>query len=161
MQFSKKSYANKHEHKDIYFVLLPMILSVCLCVTFFMGSTFAWFSASQSMGIADIQMADYSVAVTVDGEDLDSAKKLSKGTYDVVITATGTATNGYCILFFDGAPWRHTIQIPVGSSLTFKLKVEKEAEFEVFSQWGSSSMNNAYKITNREAPYEYGIASET
>ncbi len=163
--FYRGKYTKKHENSDGFFsLLIPSVLGMCLCCVCLAGGTFAWFTASESTGTQNIQTANYSVSVTVIGGDwrstknteVDFTKKLPVGEYEVKITAIGSATNGYCILSFDGVPWRHTSPIAVGETLVFKLDMKKEAVLEVSAQWGSSSKAPEDKIINRAEPYTYG-----
>ncbi len=155
----QKTSEDTGKGKDIYLVLLPMLLGICLCVVCLIGGTFAWFTASESTQMQAVQAASYSATVTVDGEELNSAKTLEGGVYEIEITATGSASTGYCIVNLDGFEW-HTEQIPTGSVLKFKLDIKKNAVLEIYSQWGSSSMSNDDKIVGREEAYTYGEATE-
>ncbi len=165
MQFLKKTSKNKCEQKDIYLVLLPMILGMCLCATCLIGGTFAWFSASQSTGTADLKTAEYAVDISVGGVSYqtDEEYTLNQGKYTVTLTARGDATTGYCTITL-GNSQKWILQFPSEKysqpTLTFDLIMNESATVMFTSSWGTSVVNHTDAIT-ASGSITYGIAPET
>ncbi len=164
MQFLKRSSANKCRQRDIYQMLLPTVIGLCLCAAFLMGSTLAWFSASQSVGTLSIQAANYDVTAEVlitetaqPVDKVDGKYSLEAGeTYTVVFTANGNATTGYCVLKVnDTVKWVTKQLEPVGY-MTFKLIMNESATLEIVPYWGTYSsadgrVNDGDTLTYGEA----------
>ncbi len=161
----EKSSEKKDGKKDIYFVLLPMILGICLCVACFVSTTFAWYEATQTTSIQPIQAATCTVTVSVVGAD-DTAitaengiYHLERGTYAVTLTAFGGASTGYCTISLTDASLQtseyHTVQIPTKGDLqakiiAFSLTVGEGTDMSIASQWGHLSQMDG-KWENGEA----------
>ncbi len=160
MQFKhekiERSNKNKAEGKDIYLILLPVVLSILMCAVCLTGSTYAWFVASQNVSSQTIQAANYDVAVQVsNGAEVastpDGIYKLEAGkTYTVVLTASGQASTGYCMVYLGNmeAPVYHTAQILPGdeNKLTFEIVVNSAVDLKISDQWGTSSKAPAERL---------------
>ncbi len=158
---------NKSEERNIYLMLLPMLLGICLCTVCLVGGTFAWFSASQTTSTQSIVSSNYSVNTTVvalDGAAVDtqngSIYTLEAGkTYNVTLQASGSATTGYCIVKLNDDFFCHTVQFPSNEnttgSISFSLKMNESADLSIEAQWGSSAWDEEKKIKNNET-YSYG-----
>ncbi len=161
-RFYRGKYLKEKEESDgLTAMLLPSLLGIGLCAVCLAGGTYAWFSATQSAPAQVIQSAQYSVStqvLTAEGTQLPAyagAYTLEAGqTYTVVLTAAGDASTGYCILNLEDARL-HTVQIPVGTSLTFTLETRKSAVLTVTAQWGSSTRPEAERLAPAGA-YTYG-----
>ncbi len=148
-------------------MLLPSILGILLCMVCLCQMTWAWFSATQTSETAPIKSANYQITVTADDGTgavsiVDQTATLTSGaTYTVTLTASGTASTGFCILSYpasgeDGtAVTRHlySAQIASGDSVSFTIRVEATADVTVtFSpQWGTSSHKDNPDISSGTA----------
>ncbi len=155
----RRLYAKKREPSHgLTGMLMPSALSICLCALCFAGSSFAWFSASQSVSAPVIQAAQYRVETVVAGDavlsPIDGGYDLQPDTYDVTITAEGSASTGYCILNLSGTQV-YTAPIAPGSIMTFTLEIREAAALKVIPQWGSSSVAEGAHITEGET-YTHG-----
>ncbi len=158
---------SQHKNKGIYSLLFPMILSICLCVACLIGGTFAWFSATQTSSIQDIQTAVYTASAVIDGESLlaitaDEAKPafntLTAGTHEIVINTAGTANSGFCVLRFgdeDAYTDVHTLEIKPGSIATIKVTVTGgDAKMQLIPKWGKSAEGSTVIATGE---YTYTV----
>ncbi len=159
--------------KDIFLILLPTVLGICLCVACLVGGTFAWFTATSSAPTQPILAANYTVAVTVfsDGEAVpfsDGGYALVSGReYTVTLTATGDASTGYCVISLTGETGEpalyHTANFPTKAApsetvLRFRLTPGEDGKMTVTPQWGSSAKNDSEKWKNGGA---YPLAPES
>ncbi len=122
-----------------------------------MGSTWAWFTATQSTQTQTIQTANYDVLAVVKSGNkevdvVNGIYSLAQGEYTVMLTASGEATMGYCVLDFDGTK-AYTKPIPKGTSITLNLKINKPATLKITAVWGTYAGDET--IT---AGYTYGTA---
>ncbi len=156
--FYKGKYYKKEEKDNLTAMLLPSILGIILCAVCLMGSTWAWFTATQSTGTQTIQAANYEVSAVIKLNDTEIAANngtytLAAGTYTVTLTASGDATTGYCVLDFSTEK-AYTEQIPKGTSITLTLNMNDPATLEITAVWGTYAGDG--KIS---AEYTYGTAS--
>ncbi len=165
--FYKGRYAKESEKSDGFVsMLVPSMLSICICVICLAGSTFAWFTASQSTSTQTITAANYKVETIVkkvtETEDIETvvaaedggAYTLETGTYTVVLTATGDATTGYCIIKL-GETEIYKQQLKPENTFEFALVVYEDATLEITYQWGTAA-NPGSSIVN--GSYTYGTA---
>ncbi len=159
--FYRGKHAEKEEKSDGFTsMLMPSVLGICICAVCLAGSTFAWFTASQSTATQTIQAANYNVTtvVTISNEtpisEQNGVYHLEKDTtYEVTLTAKGDATTGYCILDFGGSK-AYTDQIAKGTSITINLKMNESATLEITAVWGTYAGDG--KISTE---YTYGTAT--
>ncbi len=156
-------YKGKHhkiEEKDsLTAMLLPSMLGIVLCAVCLMGSTWAWFTATQSTATQTIQAANYEVSAVVKFGNTELAEEngtytLAAGIYTVTLTASGDATTGYCVLDFGNDIKAYTNQIAKETAITFTLKINEPATLEITDVWGTYAGDET--IT---AGYTYGTAS--
>ncbi len=126
---------------NLFFILLPSILGICLCTICLFGGTYAWFIDSQRTGIQNIQTADFYVSVVINQEMTEiplenGMYSLGVGQYSVSLTAGGDATTGYCVFVFNGKEV-FTEQIAKGNEITFTLSINKETKLKVVPVWGT------------------------
>ena len=148
-------------------VLLPSFLSIILSVILLCGMTWAWFETTKAGSTEPIRTAEYGMTVTVSkggvaeiGGDYGNGGKryilAADIDYTVVLTATGTAKTGFCIMSFPAENAEgitvtkelYSAQMPSGSSITFTLRLTKATEVNFMPQWGTSARSEAPDIEN-------------
>ena len=148
-------------------VLLPSFLSIILSVILLCGMTWAWFETTKAGSTEPIRAAEYGVTVTVSnngvavtGGDYGNGGKCyilaADIDYTVVLTATGTAKTGFCIMSFPAENAEgisvtkelYSAQMSSGSSITFTFRLEKATEVNFIPQWGTSARSEAPDIEN-------------
>ena len=161
--FSSLFYVPKYEKvSDVSFsrIIVSSVLGILLCIFCLAGLTWAWFSGSSSSAANSITAAEFKVKVTINGSEITSANgkyTLTQEQNQVIVTADGSATTGYCIVKF-GENTYHTIQIfkvPAENnpqSVTFTVKSVAGAELEIIPQWGTYADDNNETLikANRE-----------
>lgn len=165
--FHKPKYFKKKERSDgIYHVLAPSVVAVFICTICLCGTSWAWFTASHTGSVTTIQSANYSVTVTASPSDTSTVTtangiyeaSLEGGTeYTVNITASGTATGGYCRVEFCGLTY-HTPQIKSGSSFSFGIIAYEDGTVTVTSQWGTCATEE--NTIDRNVPLLLGTPPE-
>ncbi len=157
---SRLFYKNKHNQKEagdnLTVLLLPSILGIILCAICLMGSTWAWFTATQSTETANIQSASYTITAEVLTENnlsiaTENSATLQQGRYTVTLTAIGDASTGYCKVKI-GSTEKLTQQFPSAKypekSITFTLVINEPARVEFIPCWGTSATDEAERILN-------------
>lgn len=148
-------------------VLLPSFLSIILSVILLCGMTWAWFETTKAGSTEPIRTAEYGMTITVSkggvaeiGGDYGNGGKryilAADIDYTVVLTATGTAKTGFCIMSFPAENAEgitvtkelYSAQMPSGSSITFTFRLTKAAEVNFMPQWGTSARSEAPDIEN-------------
>ena len=148
-------------------VLLPSFLSIILSVILLCGMTWAWFETTKAGSTEPIRTAEYGMTVTVSkggvaeiGGDYGNGGKryilAADIDYTVVLTATGTAKTGFCIMSFPAENAEgitvtkelYSAQMPSGSSITFTFRLTKATEVNFMPQWGTSARSEAPDIEN-------------
>ena len=158
--FYKGKYYKREEKDSLTAMFLPSTLSIILCAICLMGSTWAWFTASECAATQTIQAANYDVTAVIKLDDTEIAADngtytLEKGTYTVTLTASGDATTGYCVLDFGNDIKAYTEQIAKGTSITLTLKTNEPATLEITAVWGTYAGDGRIS-----AEYTYGKAEE-
>ncbi len=158
----KREESDKPKESDNAFrLLMPSILGICICAVCLAGSTFAWFTASQSTAAQTITAASYDVKVTIAPEiPLENgAYSLKAGTaYKVVLDAgSSTAATGYCVLELGGT--KVVTQQFSQMSITIDLDIKEDVSLKVIPQWGTSASKEE-KLQNGET-YTYDPTEET
>lgn len=136
--FYTVEHVKNTKEENILRMLAPSFVGIILCMVCLAGSTWAWFTASVQTQPQTIKTANYSIAVMVNNQPISASTTMSAGqTYNVVLTASGTApSGGYCIVG-DGEKLFYTERILPGETLKFTLIPEKEAVYTFTSMWGS------------------------
>ena len=161
--FHQPKRAEKETRIDgVFHILAPSLAAFCLCAVCLCGASWAWFTASSGIGAAKVQAATYTVKIereTDTGVWQPCEYPISlhgPKTYNLRITATGTATDGFCDVKIGDTTYQ-TAQIPKGSGSAFSFKVQanENAKLTITPKWGTGS--GANKI-DPEHPIEYGTA---
>ncbi len=144
--FHRAKHAEKRSD-GLAHILAPSVIGIFLCAIWLCGASWAWFTASTSTGIANIQSATYTVSVTAKQNGTAISPTVETGIttvkfgaaeiYTVTLTPTGTATTGYCKIAFDGNDY-YTEQLTAGS-LTFTVRATAGTCLTVTPQWGTYS----------------------
>ncbi len=134
---SDPTKATKKFDKNLLRLLMPSLVGMFLCTALLVGSTWAWFTASVQAPSQTIQAANYDIAVTVDGTQVDGSIELAVGSHTVTLTASGTAKEfgGYCRIDYNNNAL-YTAPVMPGSTLTFTLDVQETATFTFTPVWG-------------------------
>lgn len=138
-------YKSRHEavREQVYIIrkMICLITTLTVAVICYSVTVYAWFQSSIINTGNVIQSAKYEIIASVKNGDneiklTDGIFELSQGiSYTVKLTARGEATKGYCIVS-DGSENKFTGQIPVGTTMTFKLIPEENANYTFSGQWG-------------------------
>lgn len=129
--------------------MLSSVLGILICGICLSGLTWAWFSGSVTSTAKIITTANFSVVTTfknsndetVDLPMVNDIYTLESGEYKVTVTASGTASTGYCMIDLDGKTY-HTIQLFTGTehnprSLAFTVNASEGSKLTITSQWGT------------------------
>ncbi len=141
--FRRRKHSKPKQSDNIFKLLMPSLLGICICAVCLMGGTFAWFTASQSTATQTITAANYTIGVKVFDENSQLVSEnniisLKKGTYTVKLTATGDATTGYGVLYFgDDTEPKYTDQIAKKENITLTLDVNEAVVLKITSVWGT------------------------
>lgn len=130
----------------------PMRVSVSLltmlaCCAVLCASSLAWFNDAQAASVASIQAASYSL--TIAGIDatigqtpvaytLPQKEEGGDNTYTFTITASGTASTGYCEIKVGETVYR-TVAITPNEPLTLTIAADAGIELTFTAVWGTYS----------------------
>lgn len=156
--FDKRSMddAKEHNGESIWHLLAPSLMGIGLCVVCLCGTSWAWFTASRSSSVTPIQTANYTVALTVDEQDVpqtldgESIMKIQMSggqSYAISFKANGTASTGYCKVIFEGKTY-YTDQIGVDDTFSFTVNTSQDSTMEVEAQWGTCALESVDKINS-------------
>ncbi len=163
--FYKSKHTKKETSGNLTAMLLPSILGIIICAICLMGSTWAWFTATQSTETQTIQAANYTVIIKLNDTqyNTNTVISLEKNTYTVTLTASGDASTGYCKVKI-GNTEKLTQQFPSDiypeKSITFTLVVNEATTVEFIPWWGSSIVENYERILNGST-HTHGTVSVT
>ena len=122
-------------------LLGPSLVGVLLCVTCLVGSTLAWFQASQTASVSSIKTGSFHITATVtDGEGIinrdGTAYKLAAGkTYTVTLTRADDSTSQRGYVFFTYGDQRYTTA-PFENSFTFTLVPDNNVTLRFTASFG-------------------------
>lgn len=118
------------------------VLTMIVCCALFCATTFAWFNSLQNTTVSPIVAADYSLSVEVNGQALDTNEYICPLTTEdrhvFSITASGTATTGYCQITVNGQSYT-TVSIPKETSLALTIVAAQGEEISFSAHWGACS----------------------
>lgn len=144
--FHKPKHKGKKEANDgLFSMLAPSLAAICLCCVCLVSASYAWFTASVESKSSTLTAASYKINVSINNSSganvtaKSGVYTLNKGnSYTVTLTATGTASTGYCVIKSDGETW-YTDQISTTEPFTFTITPGEDAEFTFEAVWGSYS----------------------
>ncbi len=142
---------------------------IVMCLTIMCLTAYAYFTCNVSSEGSKLVASNFelSVSVSEQGKQLDVTKvdgdsvvSLSSGKeYTVVITASGNAKTGFCVIQANNSrAVYHTQQMSAheemrglqSNSVTFKLRVSENTVVKFITQWGTSSQYSADNTNNGE-----------
>ena len=142
----------KHEKvSDTLFlrIILSSVFGILICGISLAGLTWAWYSGSVTSTANNITAAEFSVTTTFKNNNGDTVNPtltngsytLDSGDYTVTVSATGTASTGYCKVEFDGQTY-YTVQLFTNAesgtqSATFTVNATANSKLTITPQWGT------------------------
>ncbi len=169
--FGRGKHSKPKQSDNIFKLLMPSLLGICICAVCLMGGTFAWFTASQSTATQTITAANYEVTTIVNDGTVTPSENgiytLAAGIdYKVQITANGSATTGYCVIQLNDDEPLHTEQFPTKddankNSIVFTIHTDKQTTMQITARWGSSTKAEEEKIKNGSEYPKGASSSET
>lgn len=151
----------KTQQTGIFRILAPSVAAIILCGLCLCGTSWAWFTVSHTSGVATIETAAYTLALSAsDGETTHilSPLALSGGkTYAITLTADATASTGYGRLQL-GSEVYYTPQITKGASFCFTVKANEDGLLTVTAQWGTHA--GSENVLEENAVLTFGTASD-
>ncbi len=157
---------DKDADQNIIHLLLPSLFGIILCMVLLASTTWAYFIATLPPTNVKIEAANFDVMVEMSIIDIDTNEKtitlpredgtysLEAGkTYNVNLTAQGSASTGYCIMLikFDGNSndyKYYTNQISQAECMSFILVPNQNTQCSFEPNWGKYS--GTYDISNGE-----------
>ena len=145
----------------IFFARLAVsVTCIVLCLSAMGFSAYAFFTASVSSNMNQIQAASYSLSaqasivhegiggsVAVDSQN-PNKYTLQKGMYDFTLSKSGNASTGYCKIRVNSEEVAVTSQI-ADRPITVRIEVAQETEVEFISCWGTYSSSERFDEANK------------
>lgn len=167
--YHKPKHENTEKHSDgLYHILAPSVIGIFICAVCLCGASWAWFTSTQTSGVANIQTATYTVKITVtqdgnstnlsDNNGIYEMALADDGNYKIVITADGTASNGYCKIALGGTTY-YTPQIKIGGKFVFSVVSYQGGSLKITPQWGTCAVTD--NIMGADRTVEFGTKSIT
>ncbi len=139
----------------IFTFLIMLLISYVAIIS---ANTYAWFTDESEISTEKIKSATYSVDVSVkrDSQEIEkteNAYQLEGGmNYQLVLTANGSASTGYCIIKFTSLDEEisyltHPIPTNINNQFLVILQVEKDVSLTIEYAWGTND-STAEKISN-------------
>ncbi len=159
--FQRLFYQPKHKEKttgeqSIYRILVPSVLAIFLCTVCLCGASWAWFTASTSMGTTSIKTPEYKLIYQI-GPDTEATELAADGTTytltedacKITLKSTGTTgATGYCSVKI-GEEIYYTEQIFADGTFTFTVNAAIGTTITLTPKWGSCAVrDNSNTITN-------------
>lgn len=160
-----KQMLNQNKYKkdaDSAFLRLfaSSIMGILLCIVCMGGLTWAWFNQSVTGNTESIHSASYSISISVaqnpTAENItvspgaDGKYSLAAGKkYTVTLSATGSATTGYCKVTVNGTDY-HTTQMAPEDTVTFTINCTAAATVEFSPNWMTYSGYNTDRLIGRD-----------
>ncbi len=160
------SILDEDDDKNITRMLLPSLLGIILCMILLASSTWAYFISTLPPSKIRIEAANFDVVVEMSIIEKDTNEKIlappkedgsysliAGETYSVNLTAQGSASTGYCVMFvkFEGnlEDYKYyTDQISQGESMSFFIISNQSIQCSFEPTWGTYS--GTYNVSNGE-----------
>lgn len=125
------------------FLLLPSVLGMILCAAMLVGTSWAWFVSSVHVP-QTITVANFYVTPVIVDEEGTLVERTAEGsyslrgntTYEIALTASSTASGGYCIVRC-GEQTYYTEQIFRAGVLSFTITPDVDTNCSFVAMWGS------------------------
>lgn len=154
------------KQRGIFAILAPSAIGGAICVACLCGVSWAWFTTNVGSTTQSIQTAQFSVTATVTANAENENTKpvavtpaaenplqfnglLANTPYTVTLTASGTASTGFCKLELNGQKYL-TPQLSPSAVFTFiYIPANAETSLLVQPQWGTAAatVSNQSKYT--------------
>lgn len=146
-------YVPKYEKvsdKAFLRMMLSSVFGILICGICLAGLTWAWFTSSISSAANTITAADFSVSIIYKNNNdeeinpFNESGKLKSGTYKVTITASGTASTGYCKVELGGKTY-YTVPLFTDAqsdthSVEFTVHASEASTLTITHQWGTCAV---------------------
>lgn len=144
------------KQRGIFAILAPSAIGGAICVACLCGVSWAWFTTNVGSTTQSIQTAQFSVTATVTANAENENTKpvavtpaaenplqfnglLANTTYTVTLTASGTASTGFCKLELNGQKYL-TPQLGLNAVFTFTyIPANAETGLLLQPQWGTAA----------------------
>ena len=146
----------------VFFARLTVaIVCIVLCMSAMGLSAYAFFTASVSSDMNQIQAANYSLSVqspiklvndrgsvAADSTNPNKYTMTQPGMYDFTLIKSGNASTGYCKIFINGNEVAVTKQI-AEDALTVRIETAQETVVEFVACWGTYSSEERFDEVGR------------
>ena len=143
--------------EQVFFARLAVsITCIVLCMSAMGFTAYAFFTASVSSSMNQIQAANFSLSVqspialvndrgsvAADSTNPNKYTMTQPGMYDFTLTKSGNASTGYCKIFIDGTEVAVTKQI-AEEALTVRIETAQETVVEFVACWGTYSSEERF-----------------
>lgn len=130
----------------VWHILAPSLLGFCVCAICLCGTSWAWFTATRTSGVASITAATYTVNIAVKENGAEKAPTENDGgfvisldgdkDYEISITANGTAKSGYCTVKWGDKAY-YTEPILKGNDAFVVNVKDLSGDLTITTHWGS------------------------
>ena len=148
--------------EQVFFARLAVsIVCIVLCMSAMGFSAYAYFTASVSSSMNQIQAANYSLSVqspiklvndrgsvAADSTNPNKYTMTQPGMYDFTLIKSGNASTGYCKIFINGNEVAVTKQI-AEDALTVRIETAQETVVEFVACWGTYSSEERFDEVGR------------
>lgn len=133
--------------------ILASVMSILLCLVALCSMTYAWFSEDVTSSSNTIKTGNCTVTVSVMNEETKIDPKADTSdiysfeadeSYQITISATGSATSSYCVFVIGGKEY-YTEQISTrntDNTISFTLTFDAPTEVEIITRWGTYHIPN-------------------
>ena len=146
----------KLDDKTFMRLFVPSVISILLCMTVLVSTTFAWFSSTIESDSTVIASSEYVTAVSLGdtlltkNSGIYTVSAAAGLRYDVTVTAKGNG-NGYCRVWAKDGTYVYSVNIPAtveSTTFTFGLVCEEDTLVYVCPVWGSLADSSVLRIKN-------------
>lgn len=148
--------------EQVFFARLAVsVVCIVLCMSAMGFSAYAYFTASVSSSMNQIQAANYSLSVqspiklvndrgsvAADSTNPNKYTMTQPGMYDFTLIKSGNASTGYCKIFINGNEVAVTKQI-AEDALTVRIETAQETVVEFVACWGTYSSEERFDEVGR------------
>ena len=154
--FSRQNLKKKDKQNDnIYRLLLPSFIAICICMICLSTATWAWFTSATSTSVSSIKAA-YNLSYGINNYDkltlIDGSVTYTidnTGTCSITLSAENSSTNGYCIINYGNNDY-YTNLINKGTTYGFTITASEGTVITLTPKWGAlpSEINQINIISN-------------
>ena len=157
--FSRKNLKKKDKQNDnIYRLLLPSFIAICICAICLSTASWAWFTSTTSTSVSSIKAA-YNLSYGINNYDkltlIDGSATYTMddtGTCTITLSAKDSTTDGYCIINVGDKEYYTSLISKGTDTYGFTIKASKDTVITLTPKWGSlPSKINQNNIISNEA----------